>query len=114
PHSHKLYLELKADIAELKANQTELKANQVIVNDKLDRLLNMMEEIKAHRQPTGSEFEATNSDVLPQGYQPGEDVVIWTPTKEYTPEEQQTLGVKKVQLAEVAAVKFGRKKRVAQ
>ncbi|PON34333.1 hypothetical protein PanWU01x14_345150, partial [Parasponia andersonii] len=49
PQSHKFYLELKTDITELKANQTELKANQVILNDKLDRLLKMMEEIKAHR-----------------------------------------------------------------
>ncbi|PON62407.1 Ulp1 protease family, C-terminal catalytic domain containing protein [Parasponia andersonii] len=53
-------------------------------------LLKMMEEMKAHRQPTGSESEATQSDVLPEGYQPGEDVVISTPTKEHTPEEQQT------------------------
>ncbi|PON40984.1 hypothetical protein PanWU01x14_293140 [Parasponia andersonii] len=52
------------------------------------KLLKMMEEIKAHRQPTGSESEATQSDILPEGYQPGEDIVIWTPTKEYTPEEQ--------------------------
>ncbi|PON60490.1 hypothetical protein PanWU01x14_152870 [Parasponia andersonii] len=87
PQSHKFYLELKTDIAELKANQTELKANQVILNDKLDRLLKMMEEIKEHQQPTGSESEATQSDVLPEGYQPGEDVVISTPTKEHTPEE---------------------------
>ncbi|PON44693.1 Ulp1 protease family, C-terminal catalytic domain containing protein [Parasponia andersonii] len=107
PRSHKLYLELKTDIA-------ELKANQVIVNDKLDRLLKMMDEIKAHRQPTGSESEATQSDVLPEGYQPDEDIVIWTPTKEHTPKEQQTLGVKELQLAEVATVKFGRKKRVGQ
>ncbi|PON38056.1 hypothetical protein PanWU01x14_315580, partial [Parasponia andersonii] len=92
-----------------KANHTELKANQVIVNDKLNRLLKMMEEIKVHRQPTGFESEATQSDVLPEGYQPGEDVVIRTPTKEHTPEEQQTLGVKELQLAEVATVKFGRK-----
>ncbi|PON36493.1 hypothetical protein PanWU01x14_328020 [Parasponia andersonii] len=111
PHSHKFYLELKTDIAELKSNQTELKANQVILNDKLDRLLKMMEEIKVHRQPTGSESETTQSDVLPEGYQPGEDVVIRTPTKEHTLEEQQTLGVKELQLAEVATVKFGRKKR---
>ncbi|PON65886.1 Ulp1 protease family, C-terminal catalytic domain containing protein [Parasponia andersonii] len=112
--SHKFYLELKTDIAELKANQTELKANQVILNDKLDRLLKMIEEIKAHRQPTGSEFEATQSDVFPEGYQPGEDVVISTPTKEHTPKEQQTPGVKELQVAEVATIKFGRKKRIGQ
>ncbi|PON78035.1 Ulp1 protease family, C-terminal catalytic domain containing protein [Parasponia andersonii] len=111
PQSHKFYLELKTDITEWKANQTELKVNQVILNDKLDRLLKIMEEIKAHRQPTGSESEATQSDVLPEGYQAGEDVVISTPTKEHTPEEQQTLGVKELQVAEVATVKFGRKKR---
>ena len=114
PRSHKFYLELKAEMAELKANQAELKANQVIVNDKLDRLLKMMEELKAHREDSGSETEATHSDILPQGYQPGEAIVIWTPTKEGTPEEQQTPGVKEVQPAEVAAVKFGRKKRVGQ
>ncbi|PON49833.1 hypothetical protein PanWU01x14_227320 [Parasponia andersonii] len=104
PQSHKFYLELKTGIAELKANQTELKANQVILNDKLDRLLKMMEEIKAHRQPIGSESEDTQSDVLPKGYQPGEDVVISTPTKEHTPEEQQTPRVKELQVAEVATV----------
>ncbi|PON50821.1 Ulp1 protease family, C-terminal catalytic domain containing protein [Parasponia andersonii] len=114
PQSYKFYLELKTDIAELKANQIELKANQVILNDKLDRLLKMMEEIKVHRQSTGSESEATQSDVLPEGYQPGEDVIISTPTKEHTPEEQQTPGVKKLQVAEVATVKFGRKKQVDQ
>ncbi|PON79607.1 hypothetical protein PanWU01x14_008390, partial [Parasponia andersonii] len=112
--SHKFYLELKTDIAELKANQTELKANQVILNDKLDRLLKMMEEIKVHRQSTSSESEATQSDVLLEGYQPGEEVVISTPTKEHTPKEQQTPGVKELQLAEVAIIKFGRKKRVGQ
>ncbi|PON34685.1 hypothetical protein PanWU01x14_342370 [Parasponia andersonii] len=114
PQSHKFYLELKTDIAELKANQTELKANQVILNDKLDRLLKMMEEMKAHRQPTGSESEATQSDILPEGYQPGEDVVTSTPTKEHTPEEQQTPGVTELQVAEMATIKFGRKKRVGQ
>ncbi|PON56170.1 hypothetical protein PanWU01x14_183790 [Parasponia andersonii] len=112
PQSHKFYLELKTNIAELKANQTELKANQVILNEKLDRLLKMMEEIKAHQQSTGSESEATQSDDLPEAYQLGEDVVISTPTKEHTPEEQQTPGVKELQVAEVATVKFGRKKRV--
>ncbi|PON78299.1 hypothetical protein PanWU01x14_019370 [Parasponia andersonii] len=65
PQSHKFYLELKTDIAELKTNQTELKMNQVILNDKLNRLLKMMEEIKAHQQLTGSESEATQYDVLP-------------------------------------------------
>ncbi|PON61207.1 hypothetical protein PanWU01x14_147970, partial [Parasponia andersonii] len=114
PQSHKFYLELKTDIAELKANQTELKANQVILNNKLDRLLKMMKKIKAHRQPTGSESETTQSDVLPEGYQPGEDVVISTLTKEHTPEEQQTLGVKELQVVEVATVNFGRKKQVSQ
>ncbi|PON59635.1 hypothetical protein PanWU01x14_158470 [Parasponia andersonii] len=74
----------------------------------------MMEEIKAHRQPTISESEATQLDVLPKGYQLGEDVVISTPTKEHTSEEQQTPGVKELQLVEVATVKFGRKKQVGQ
>ncbi|PON48419.1 hypothetical protein PanWU01x14_237080 [Parasponia andersonii] len=74
----------------------------------------MMEEIKAHRQPTGSESEATRSDILPEGYQPGEDIVIRTPTKEHTSEVQQTPGVKELQLAEVATVKFGRKKQIGQ
>ncbi|PON65536.1 hypothetical protein PanWU01x14_115480, partial [Parasponia andersonii] len=74
----------------------------------------MIEEIKAHRQPTGSKSKATQSDILPEGYQPGEDVVISTPTKEHTLEEQQTPGVKELQVAEMATVKFGRKKRVGQ
>ncbi|PON63200.1 hypothetical protein PanWU01x14_132940 [Parasponia andersonii] len=42
PHLYSFYTKLNTDIAELKV---EMKANRVAVNDKLDRLLKMMEHI---------------------------------------------------------------------